>query len=156
VKAKTWPPSDQLVAELAERFAGLKRRNNDGGKPTVRDPGHPLARKDGWVVAARWLVHERWAAQEEPLPRCEAEGCGLRVGWSKRRTQRVRSIAAVVPWPVDGDPSNLHPGNWMGVCAACSRRGNTLGRIVRGERGRFATTLTLPQDRDEEGRWLAR
>lgn len=126
---------------IAERMAALPQRR-EGGKLHVRDYDHPLARDDGWVVAARWVLFERWAATDITRPRCETPGCGLRgegrrIGWSKRRTQRASGLPAVVPWFLDGNPENLHPDNVIGVCASCAQRGIMNGRINRGPDGRF-------------------
>lgn len=123
-------------AEIAARFDDLPKRR-EGGKLHVRDWEHPLARRDGWVVAARWVLAERWRALGVERPRCETPGCGRRIAWSKRRTQRVGRLAAVVPWFLDGDPENLVPENVIGVCASCAQRGTMAGRLNRDGNGRF-------------------
>lgn len=125
-----------MTQDIVSRFDELPKRR-EGGKLHVRDWGHPLARLDGWVVAARWVLHERWAQEGVERPRCETPGCGRRVAWSKRRTQRVGRLAAVVPWFLDGNPENLAPSNVIGVCASCAQRGVMADRIRRDEVGRF-------------------
>lgn len=135
------PEQGDIAGDIACRLAGLPRRR-EGGKLHVSDPGHRLARPDGWVVAARWVLYERWLAEGVTAPRCETPGCGpggngRRVGWAKRRTQRAGGLPAAVPWFLDGNPDNLAAGNVIGVCASCAQRGFMAGRIARTPDGRF-------------------
>lgn len=136
-------PTPEMAAVIAGRLERTRTRV-DGGKLCVFVPGHPLARPNGWAVAARWVLAERWAAQGVTAPRCEVVGCGRRglgrrMSWSAQRTQRVGALPAVVVWFLDGDHTNLDVGNLLGVCASCAQRGHTAGRLARGDDGRFSS-----------------
>lgn len=133
---------DDVAFKVDTRRAALRTRRY-GGKAHVHAPGHPLDRGDGWVVAARWVLHERWLCEGVTAPRCETPGCGprgggYRVAWSPRRTVRVGGVRAAIPWFLDGNSENLGCRNVIGVCASCSARAHATGR-ARTIRGRFAT-----------------
>lgn len=127
--------AEQIAAEFAKR-----RQRFEGGQLCVYDPVHPLARKSGWLSAARWVLTFRWELEGVEKPRCEVPECGRRIAFSRRRWQRQKGLPAAATWFLDRDPGNLDARNVVGVCASCAMRGHMEGRTSRDESGRFVAT----------------
>lgn len=114
----------------------------EGGQLCVLDPAHPLARKNGWLPAARWVVTFRLELEGVTVLRCETPGCGRRCEWPRRRWARTKGLPAAVAWFRDANPRNLDAGNVAVVCASCAMRAHMQGRTEHGADGRFRPRST--------------
>lgn len=120
------PPRDWL-AELASA-----RKRRQSGRWHVYLPGHPVARPDGWAVAARVALYE----YTEGDAYCQAPNClgtnlhpgrpahlswGSGQGMAAEVVDGERRPRAVV-WFRDGDQTNLSRDNLRAACMACVLR----------------------------------